>query len=740
MGEIWLARQSGGFDRLVVLKRVISSEEEDPSNLTMFLDEARIASQLHHPNVVQVFELGQGGGSFYLAMEYLAGQTVSRFARRLAEKQGAVPQTLAVQVIASAARGLGYAHRRTDLEGRALHIVHRDVSPQNLFITYDGQVKVLDFGIARAAGRMNKTATGVVRGKVAYMAPEQAVGEPLSGASDVFSLGVVLLELVTGRRAWADLDEVGILRKLAAFEVPQRASQVLTIDADLDALIAQAVDPVPENRFADGQAFADALDRWARMHVARHEPTLEARMRELFSPEVSALGEFHKLAALTPSASSMPNGAATGPRPEVPKKAPATSAGAAEPHPARSKPSRLALSLGALFLLVGVGAMWWGVVRPDADPLVDLRAASPVTLPKRGDALTPAQPAPPSAVPLRSEARPMVTAPPPVATSRPALPRAATGVPATFVVSAADHGLEMGTVGMPVNVTGAGWSARLESTRRRALFFVPGTGPAHELRLLGKDWSPIEDGGGRLFAVRPPGLKWDPRETLALQLGKRTEHGVAAVSSAFIPRVAAEAFVIVETRQFVLDGLERLKRYRVSSRASGSGPAGPVLVVLNENRSKLEPGVSVPGPPAQALVPPGGTIEVWNAESLAVLLLTWPDDAKDRQVEVSVNEVSPGVVIDRNSAEAQALDARLNAASVPNASPGVRRSDSSTSLGIGASLTCDNPEGCMNAGVMQTTHGRPDLAIPYYQHCLVIAPGNPDCTVLLKRAQEKLGK
>jgi serine/threonine-protein kinase len=168
-------------------------------------------------------------------------------------------------------------------------------------------VKVLDFGIARAAGRMGKTATGVIRGRVAYMPPEQAVGEPVTGASDVFSLGVVLLELVTGRRVYRELDELGILRKLAAFEELPRASQSVAIDRDLDALIAQAVDPVREHRFADGQAFADALDRWARAHATRDEPTLEAQMHQLFAQEVAALGEFHKLAARTPSASSMPN-------------------------------------------------------------------------------------------------------------------------------------------------------------------------------------------------------------------------------------------------------------------------------------------------------------------------------------------------------------------------------------------------------------------------------------------------
>ncbi len=387
MGEIWLARQTGaaGFDRLVVLKRVIGSADEDPANVTMFLDEARIASQLHHPNVVQVFELGQAGSSYYLVMEYLAGQTVSRFARRVVDHHAQVPPALAVQVVAPAARGLGYAHRRTDLEGRPLQIVHRDVSPQNLFVTYDGQVKVLDFGIARAAGRMNKTSTGIIRGKVAYMPPEQAVGEQVSGASDVFSLGVVLLELVTGRRAYGPgLDEMAILRRLASYEELPRASQVVKLDRDLDAIIAQAVDPVRDNRFPDGQAFADALDRWARTHVGRDEPTLEARMHQLFAPEVAALGEFHKLAARTPSASSMPNNLAPRPR-------------ASEP-PKVALRRNLLLGAGAAVVLTGTwfaGSMRGGAVKP-VEPAAAVRPAI-VPNPFDDGAPTPDAGAPPKA-------------------------------------------------------------------------------------------------------------------------------------------------------------------------------------------------------------------------------------------------------------------------------------------------------------------------------------------------------
>lgn len=311
MGEIWLARQTGqaGFDRLVVLKRVLHSGDEDSAAMTMFLDEARIASQLHHPNIVQIFDLRTEGSSTFLVMEYLVGQTVNRLARRLVERDGSVPAHLAVSIIAAAAKGLGYAHRKVDLAGKPLHIVHRDVAPQNLFITYDGEVKVLDFGIARAAGRMGKTATGIIKGRISYMSPEQASAEPVSGASDVYALGVILFELVTGTRLYRDADDMAILRRLAVGAPIPRASSRRNLDGELDDLIARALEPSPADRFSDGQAFFEALERWKRDHPA-DGPSLTEAMESSFAKEMDDQKDLLKDVALTPvssSGSSMPD-------------------------------------------------------------------------------------------------------------------------------------------------------------------------------------------------------------------------------------------------------------------------------------------------------------------------------------------------------------------------------------------------------------------------------------------------
>ncbi|MCA3010995.1 MAG: serine/threonine protein kinase [Myxococcaceae bacterium] len=304
MGEIWLAHHRGpaGFERLVVLKRIITGPDDDPSMLSMFLDEARIVSQLHHPNVVQVTELGQDGPSFYLAMEYLAGQTLSRIARRLFERQQAVPTRFALEVIRDAARGLGYAHRRRGPDGKRLEIVHRDVSPQNILVTYEGQTKVLDFGIATAMGRGTRTSTGILKGKVAYMSPEQALGQKLGPQADVFALGTVLFELVSASRLHQGADDIAILRRLMSGEPLPRVTQRVRVDARLDALIASAMAWDVADRFEDGEVLADAIERLLRqMPAGVNELSPREVMHDAFATEVAQLPELNRVVHETPS-------------------------------------------------------------------------------------------------------------------------------------------------------------------------------------------------------------------------------------------------------------------------------------------------------------------------------------------------------------------------------------------------------------------------------------------------------
>ena len=202
MAEIFLAKQLGpaGYEKTVVIKRVLEHYSSHADFVAMFLDEARLAAQLSHPNIVQIYDFGEAEGSYYLCMEYLRGEDLHTVVKHAQRKNTAISPDVAATIVAAACDALDYAHALTTEDGRPLHIVHRDISPSNIFVTYQGLVKVLDFGIARAEGKVVKTATGTIRGKVSYMAPEQAMSKPLDGRADVWALGAVLHELLSGKR------------------------------------------------------------------------------------------------------------------------------------------------------------------------------------------------------------------------------------------------------------------------------------------------------------------------------------------------------------------------------------------------------------------------------------------------------------------------------------------------------------------------------------------------------------
>jgi serine/threonine-protein kinase len=205
MSEILLGRLAGpsGFERLVVLKRILPHLARKPSFTDMFLDEARIVAGIRHPNVVHVHEMGRDGDELYLVLEYLEGESVASILRRASARGMKLDPVVGAHIVAEACAGLHAAHELKNAGGESLDIVHRDVSPQNLFITYEGAVKLLDFGIAKAADRSTRTETGTIKGKFAYMSPEQCRAETLDRRSDVFALGVVLYELTVGRRLFA---------------------------------------------------------------------------------------------------------------------------------------------------------------------------------------------------------------------------------------------------------------------------------------------------------------------------------------------------------------------------------------------------------------------------------------------------------------------------------------------------------------------------------------------------------
>src|SRR5579859_155424 len=206
MARVFRARMIGaaGFEKIVAIKFMLPSFAGNPEAVKMFVDEARLAATLSHANIVGILDFGERDGSYYIAMEYVAGANLRVLLRRASETGRHARPLVASHLVAEVARGLDYAHRKSDSEGRPLFIVHRDVSPQNIVVSWTGEVKVLDFGIARSRARNTQTVSGTIKGKYAYMSPEQAAGQPLDRRSDIFSLGAVLYELLAHQKAYPD--------------------------------------------------------------------------------------------------------------------------------------------------------------------------------------------------------------------------------------------------------------------------------------------------------------------------------------------------------------------------------------------------------------------------------------------------------------------------------------------------------------------------------------------------------
>lgn len=217
MASVYLGRAIGtaGFERLVAVKVIHPHLANEPEFVEMFLDEARIAAKIHHPNVCETLDLGEDDGLFFMVMEYVEGETLSSLIRQLRKREDRLPVACALQITADACRGLGAAHALEGNDGQPLNLVHRDVSPHNLLVTMDGRVKVVDFGIMKAAGKRSNTLTGQLRGKLTYMSPEQARGEPVDRRSDIYAMGVVLWELLAGARFYRGETESEILAQVS---------------------------------------------------------------------------------------------------------------------------------------------------------------------------------------------------------------------------------------------------------------------------------------------------------------------------------------------------------------------------------------------------------------------------------------------------------------------------------------------------------------------------------------------
>ena len=261
MAEVFRARDDRERppNRFLALKRVLPGLAEDPAFLDMFVEEARLAVQLHHANICDIFELGQQGDLLYLVMEFIAGRDLLQLQRHLVGQGRVMSGAQAIHIILELLDALDYAHRKADDAGRPLHLVHRDISPQNVMVSFDGEVKLLDFGIARAGTGVRRTRAGVLKGKFAYLSPEQAAGGPADQRSDLFAVGILLHEMLTGSRLFSAPSEFETLDRVRSLQAPSVCASQPHLPPALDAILGRALAKAPAERFASAAAFASEL-------------------------------------------------------------------------------------------------------------------------------------------------------------------------------------------------------------------------------------------------------------------------------------------------------------------------------------------------------------------------------------------------------------------------------------------------------------------------------------------------
>ncbi len=434
MAEIYLAKQVGaeGFERDVVIKLMLGNLSRSREFVEMFLDEARLAAKLHHPCIVQISDLGFADHRYFICMEYLPGEDLQSVVEALGEKKERIPLDVACKVILSACEGLEFAHAYAE-GGKPVGLVHRDVSPSNIIVTYQGTVKVLDFGIAKASSKLTQTQPGLLKGKWGYMSPEQARGDALDARSDVFSLGITLHELITGQRVFQRENEIGVLLALMQQPIPPPSAFRPDVPPALDRIVMRALEKELDRRYPDAGALRADLEVFlSSTGSAPGMSQLSQFMQSLFGREqaqrksqipslrelnggmdLSGLGESVDRLGTDPTyvrpTPQLPLPAALGPEPatrqerprsergarvesvtELMKAPPPPVADAAPPDGAPARPRGAGMLLGAALMLAvlgGAGGGYWALVlrpkqsQPPPPPPVEVQPPPPVVPP-----------------------------------------------------------------------------------------------------------------------------------------------------------------------------------------------------------------------------------------------------------------------------------------------------------------------------------------------------------------------
>jgi len=309
MAELFKAQQRGvqGFQKIVAIKRILPHFSDNEDFVTMFIDEAKLAAQLTHPNIVQIFDLGKAGTSYYIAMEYVNGRDLRTLLRKAREYGTPFPEQVAAFVVMKVAAALDYAHRKRGFDDRELKLVHRDISPQNVILSVEGAVKLVDFGIAKAASKASTTMAGALKGKLLYMSPEQAMGQPLDNRSDLYSLGLVLFELLTGERCFQADSELGVLEKVRLGRISDLTMLNPGVSREMTGIVNRALQKSVDHRYPS----ARFMERDLRDYLQRQgTPLTEHDVAEYMNALLKGTRETleHLVAARFPAPASLTSG------------------------------------------------------------------------------------------------------------------------------------------------------------------------------------------------------------------------------------------------------------------------------------------------------------------------------------------------------------------------------------------------------------------------------------------------
>lgn len=456
MAEVYKARMKGleGFQKIVAIKRILPHLTDNDEFVTMFIDEAKLAAQLQHPNIIHIYDLGKIERSYYIAMEYIDGLDLRTILNKLHAKGDRFPLPLALYVGARLADALDYAHRKRDFKGQAMALVHRDVSPQNVLISYEGEIKLCDFGIAKAASKASHTRAGALKGKLQYMSPEQAWGKDLDHRSDIFSLGLVLYEMIVGRKAFSGDSELSILEQVRSPKLTPPRQLDPGIPPEVEQVLLKALKEKREERYQSAADMAKDLEAAMRsFEPAPSAAQLAAFLCDLVGRERPALATEAVATVKLP----VPPPAAKPPEPPVPEP-PRTPQPAPEPvapvripeleaaPPATKGPSplvwavpaALVVAAAAYFLFLREKAPQAPVTTPTPQPqqIAEVALPTPEVVPQ-AEAPVPPGPEPQLAlvptVTVPARPTPLPTPAPTVAPTRPAAP---TPTPAPVVAAA----------------------------------------------------------------------------------------------------------------------------------------------------------------------------------------------------------------------------------------------------------------------------------------------------------------